>query len=117
MQYERVTLDMIGQGGNADDEPLVEQANEALQRVAEAVTDPKTRGKGTITIKIQVEEIDEGDAVVYKPSIDIKMPGKRVKPLSALLDGSGQAVAASHRQESIDFDDDDKVTPMKGVAK
>lgn len=106
MDYERVTLDMIGRGGTSDDIPLADQINEAIQAVAEAVSDLRRHGKGSVTIKISVERMgDEGDAVLFAGEVKATMPTRRTKALSALIDETGAAVAASHKQQPLDLDD------------
>ena len=101
-----VTLDMIGLGGLAEDQPLVAQIEEAIQRLAMIVHEPDRgdEAKGVITVKIVVQA-DEKPGIVIASSVAVKEPPRTVRALIAMVRPNGEVLTAG-AQGALDLVED-----------
>jgi hypothetical protein len=90
-----VTLGMIGLGGLAEDQPLVAQIEEAIQRLAMIVHEPDRgdEAKGVITVKITVQA-DEAPGIIISSSVAVREPPRAVRALSAVVRPNGEVLTA-----------------------
>jgi hypothetical protein len=99
MNFEYVTLEMLGHGGDQDDIPLTEEVKAEIVKLGWLVTDPSRGDKATITIKIHVEAKDS-DSVLLSYDTSTKEPSRHHKALSAIVTEEG-VMAYQQKQESL----------------
>jgi len=111
--YEKVGLEHIGRGGQAGDVPLVEQVEEALERLSMLVVDERATGAGTCTVKLTVAKTgDESVLVTY--SVTVKDPRRQTKGLTAIVNPeTGELHAAHHKQEALPLP---QAVPLRATA-
>lgn len=104
-----VDLDVIGDinGGK----PAAEEIAERLRELSHKVLDPRSDGKGTLTLKIAVKRTGNGsESALFVHDISVKEPRIQRTGIVAHRDPkTGDMLTSEHRQLSVD-----NVTALKG---
>jgi len=111
LNFGSLKLEHIGQGGTADDVPLIEQAEHALYEAVLQCDDLSGDGRASVTISILLKRGEDG-TIVISGKVVTKMPTKRVKGLSAFVTEAGEVLSASHKQQSLPHTEE-SVRPLR----
>lgn len=95
------TLTIGHLGSDADDgTTLTDEVTLRMREVAEAVVDEKRTGRGRVIVTIDVELVG-GRAVVVRPSIAVKMPGRKRPPSTGVVSRSRGLISQEGRQLDV----------------
>lgn len=100
--FEKLSLAHLGQGGLAEEPPLIEEVDELLQEAARMVREPGREGPAKITITIAVEP-QGNSGITVEHAVRFAEPKRRRKGLAAIVDDHGRVLAQAHKQEALPF--------------
>lgn len=100
VDFERLSMTLLGEGGLDDEPALVEEVDELLHKAARLVSEPGFDGPAKITITIAVAAHGPS-GVTVEHAVKFAEPRRKRRGMAAIIDDQGNMLAQSHKQEPL----------------